>query len=314
MTRKVCFYHTDGDGYASGAIVGHTFGWNVELIKHNYGWPFPWETIDEDTEVYMVDVSLRNLEEMYKLKSKCKKLVWIDHEDIVDEYLLNCKKLGEIEGLTGSHQGLSGFAACELVWNKFKHNPIPLSISLLGRYDIWDHKDPRVLNFQYGFRSLNLDPGTYEGMAGWDILLGNVDYVRELLESEILNIGKTIHNYVIEENKKKAKSAFMTELGGIPMLALNGVGNSLVFDDVLKKFPEAKACLLFNYSSGCWRVNMFSLKGRTHPPLGQTATYFGKDEDYGGGGGGGGRHGAAGFTWHGVTLPFNVPIYPPPGM
>jgi len=73
-----CFYHSaDLDGHCSGAIVKH-FNPECEMFPINYGQTFPWEKIQEDEWIYMVDFSLQPFEDMVKLNQSCN-LVWIDH-------------------------------------------------------------------------------------------------------------------------------------------------------------------------------------------------------------------------------------------
>ena len=81
----------------------------------------------------------------------------------------------------------------------------PLAIRLLGRYDMWDHKDPKVLDFQYGLRGFDLDPGTDDGRCGWAVLLGEADRMREVFEAAVLNTGKIIHSYVVNNSRKIAR-------------------------------------------------------------------------------------------------------------
>ena len=73
-----CFYHSaDLDGHCSGAIVKHKYP-ECELIGINYGDEFPWDDLDIDDPIYMVDFSLQPFDQMIKL-GKHFNLIWIDH-------------------------------------------------------------------------------------------------------------------------------------------------------------------------------------------------------------------------------------------
>lgn len=300
MPNRICFYHTDGDGFCSGAIVAHYFNWDIELRKYDYGKEFPWEEINANTEVYMVDVSLDSVEKMIELRDRCLRLVWIDHEDIVDEYWKayyeNPKNV--IEGPFKPQ--IKHLAACEMVWTTLFPYEFPKAVQLLGRYDVWDHDDPEVLQFQYGFRGMeNRDPGSKGGKEFWESLFSKSRFFRKVIEDEILSRGIIIQDYVTTQNKSAAKKSFMTSIDDYPILACNVGGvNSYFFDSVLEKYKGACAVMPFYFNGDRWVVNMFSIKGRRHPELGKLAKKYG----------GGGRDGAAGFTWKNLKLPFYVPI------
>ena len=300
MEKRICFYHTDGDGFCSGAIVARYFNWDIELRKYNYGNDFPWEIIDENTEVYMVDVSLDSVEQMFELKDRCLKLVWIDHENIVDEYWEHYRKTQQkIEG--PRPRELNSFAACELTWYRlFGGEDMPKAVRLLGRYDIWDHCNPEVLEFQYGFRGMeDRDPASVGGREFWESLFTKSMFFRRIVEDEILSRGRSIWDYIITQNKSAAKFSFMTNIDDYPVLACNAGGvNSYFFDSVLSEYPDACAVMLFYFKGNHWIVNMFEIAGRKCPNLGEIAKKYG----------GGGRSVAAGFTWKKWKLPFYVPI------
>jgi oligoribonuclease NrnB/cAMP/cGMP phosphodiesterase (DHH superfamily) len=145
-----CFYHSaDLDGACSGAIV-KMHSPECELIGINYGDAFPWETIQPGDEVFMVDFSLSDFNDMLRLRELCGhlNLVWIDHHK------------SAIEARDASGIGFTGFqvigkAGCELTWEFMSNDPPPQAVYLLGRYDVWAHHDiPGALEFQYGMRNV----------------------------------------------------------------------------------------------------------------------------------------------------------------
>lgn len=307
--KRICFYHTDGDGYCSAALVARHYNWELELFPINYGHPFPWDKIDNETDVIMVDFSLQPFSGMIKLLNACKSLLWIDHhKSAVKEYW-------EWSAHTGLHiEGPKqiGEAACELTWCYY-HDPkeeVPRAVDFLGRYDVWEWQGIKdCLEFEFGLRALpHVSPVEPEARVLWDALLGDNTYLRESVVDQLIHNGRVVLEQTRKNNKRGAKSgSFMVELDGIPMIACNVSGtNSQFFDAVLEDFPEALAVLTFSYRKEKWNVSMYQIEGRDTPDLGALAKKLGTETQQGGGGGG--HPGAAGFQWHSWNLPFETPI------
>jgi len=105
------FYHRpDLDGHCSGAIARYYYESVVkksfEMTAINYEDDFPWDKIQKDDTVVMVDFSLQPSEGMRKLAKSCK-LIWIDH------HKSSLADLGDLEadGLRDTQ-----YAGCELTW------------------------------------------------------------------------------------------------------------------------------------------------------------------------------------------------------
>ena len=145
-----CFYHSaDLDGHCSGAIVKQKYP-QCEMIGINYGQEFPWERMEGDEVIFMVDFGLQPFADMERLDKLCK-FHWIDHHKTAIDAAY---KKGFI---ASAGQSLEvGRAGCELVWNHI-HGDLgdkPRAVHLLGRYDVWDHSNPDTLPFQYGMRQI----------------------------------------------------------------------------------------------------------------------------------------------------------------
>lgn len=277
-----CFYHSaDLDGHCSGAIVKMKYP-DCEMIGINYGDEFPWGSIGEDEKVFMVDFSLP-IDDMVRLRQMCE-LHWIDHHETAikaarEACLFPCgiTKVGE--------------AGCELTWEYLYNTSVPLTVTLLGRYDVWDHKDPRVLPFQHGMRAFgNTRP---ERQAIWRPLFEEED--TKVFSDIALKKGRTILDYETGENEKQAKSyAFDMEWEGLHWVAANRLmTNSKFFDSVFD--PEKHdAMLLFGFRDGRWCFSLYGENPKQH--LGELAQKFG----------GGGHAGAAGFDCD--RLPFFLPL------
>lgn len=271
-----CFYHNaDLDGRCSGAIVKLKFP-DCVMIGINYGDPFPWDLIQRDEVVFMVDFCLQPFEDMERLDQLCS-LHWIDHHKT------------SLEGANwhafeaGGFQLLEiGRAGCELTWEAlFPHQPMPTAVGLLGRYDVWDHTHEGVVEFQYGMRQQEADP---ENTVFWNrIFYGNIE--------NIIQVGALLLAYEKRQNEIYAKScSFEVELDGLRCIAANkGLTNSLLFDSVWD--PERHdAMLTFVFRKGSWKVSLYSNK----PEVDVSAVCKAR--------GGGGHKGAAGFQCD--SLPF----------
>jgi len=284
-----CFYHgIDLDGKMSGAIV-KSFEPDCEMFPINYGDIFPWGSINQDEEVYIVDFSLQPFDKMEKLAEKCQ-LTWIDHHEVALE---DANKTGIHDKLAGSNLEV-GIGACQLVYEYFTDFKVPLPIQMLARYDVWDHnwidkgKELRpgdVLSFQYGIQA-NLPTDSAKQI---NYLIGFISqFSRKSLETEI-HEGEAILKYIKANNAEYAKShAFKTSINETPAIAINkGLASSLLFDSVSDPdFPISIAyCQMPN---GRWTVSLYS----TTIHVGNIAKSFG----------GGGHEQAAGFQCD--SLPF----------
>ncbi len=301
-----CFYHSaDLDGHCSGAIIKHK---HPEAIMYpiNYGDEFPWDEIEPDDIVYMVDFCLQPEDQMYNLADKLWRdhdphFIWIDHhKSAIDACVSN--------GTTGIAYGKRDIskAACELTWEYlFPDKPMPLAVELLGLYDSWRYhghpKESMVLPFQMRMRMEDLDPkGWLEN--GWYWKLFFVSDENATIQS-IIEEGKLLLRYDEEQKRRYiATYGFETELfaahpgpiwpaGKYKAITVNlGHTNSKVFDSV---WDESKYDLMITFcrrKDKLWNVSLYSTKGDID--CGAIAKSFG----------GGGHKGAAGFQ--AKELPF----------
>lgn len=280
-----CFYHSaDLDGHCSGAIVKYAFP-ECEMIGINYGQEFPWDTIEEDEVVFMVDFSLQPFEDMEKLNDTCVELHWFDHhKTAIDE----AHKRGFFA--SGVQSLEVGKAACELVWGWLNETEIPPTVRLLGRYDVWDHSNPDTLPFQYGMRFIE-DTSPDDQNLWVPLFKGSNKYFHE-----ILSRGRVLLKYETTQNAKFCKAyAFKTELNGMKAICANrGFTNSKLFDSVYD--PEEHHLMIafcrLKLPAQKWTVSLYST--RDDVDCSAIAKSFG----------GGGHKGAAGFQCE--ILPFSI--------
>lgn len=280
-----CFYHSaDLDGACAGAIVKMKHP-ECELLPINYGDPFPWESIEPQEVVYMVDFSLP-LEEMHRLNGSCR-LIWIDHH--------KSALLAAVEAQFIAWEGqktVSGRAGCELTWEFcYPATPVPLAVELLGRYDVWDQSDPQrwaeeILPFQYGMRNHPDTSPANQVLWAWVINKGFAAVAGVTLT------GRTLLEYEGRQNAMYARTcAFDTEIDGLRAVAVNkGLCNALLFAEVYDPERHDVMCSFYQGKDRHWKVSLYAEKPEVDVSVLAKAR------------GGGGHKGAAGFRCE--VLPF----------
>lgn len=218
--KKYCFYHSaDFDGKCSGAIVKLKYP-DCILYGIDYGEDFPWNIIEKNDTVYMVDFSLPK-DDMFRLYESCQ-LIWIDHHISV------IKRIDlPINGVRNDE-----YAACQLTWMYlFPDKPVPKVVNLLGNYDIWDHSDDEVLPFQMGLKLYDLDPDT--NMKQWKKLFFTPLLYPFPYYKKFVKIGKNVFRYQDTKNKQMVKNAYEVNFEGYKCIALNTMhGNSMTFNSI----------------------------------------------------------------------------------
>jgi len=279
----------DLDGHCAGAIVKYKYP-HCTMVGMDYGDDFPWNKIDGETEVIMVDFSLQPFALMMQLDELCGRLVWIDHHE---------SAISEAERWAKEHDWIpiAGYrtnklAACELAWSWFfpDEETMPRAIKLLGRYDVWDlEHSVSVLPFQWGMRIQETTPD--QEMDLWERLFTG----HEELVDMIIKEGQTCLAYQRKVNDNYCRlNAFDVMFEGIPCVAINAgkpVVNSQLFESVYD--PKRHSAMIgFCRRNGRWEVSLYT----THPDIDLSVIAL----SYGGGG----HRKAARFQCD--TLPFLV--------
>lgn len=289
----VCVYHSaDLDGKCSAAIVRRHHG-DVELVPYDYGERINMERL-WGRDIVMVDVCLEPFHSsMMAAIRESSSFVWIDHhESAIKKY--EYEKSVRTDGLLDKvvavlDKSEKGLAACELAWKYFhSYLPMPEAVRLLGRYDVWDHKDPNVRAFQYGMRSM-------KDTSPMSLLFDDLFSSGASCFHYILERGKAVLEYQEELNASIVRtSAFPTTFDGHKAIACNvSKSSSMVFDSV-PDCAQYELMIGFRFlNNGMWRVDLFSHKGG--PNVGAIASKYG----------GGGRQNAAGFecSWLPISSP-----------
>lgn len=274
------FYHVgDLDGKSSGALA-HIKYPQAELIGIEYGDGFPWQNLESGEVVFMVDFSLSPFSDMEKL-NKLAKLTLIDHHSTLIKQVRKSKM--DFEGIQES-----GAAACELLWRYFyPRKGVPWAIRLLSNYDIWNHKDPNVLPFQFGMRAYDCDPGKTEFWL--NLITDDGSLVKQIIAE-----GRAILRYKRQTDAVNVKNySFLTTFYDLQAIAINMLGvSSAVFDTIWDPAIH-DIMVIFGWRNGNWRVSIYTKKEEIDCAC--IAQFYG----------GGGHRQAAGFVV--PKIPFELP-------
>ncbi|MCK9324171.1 MAG: DHHA1 domain-containing protein [Bacteroidales bacterium] len=237
-----CFYHNDLDGQASAfcvfAWVGNRSNKQGEFIPINYDMAFPFDSIEKDEQVWIVDYSI-SPDEMRKLLKITQDVVWIDHHKTAIEKYSNFES--PIRGIRKD-----GEAGCVLTWkyihwwtargegkeNFSKENPdIPVEkfIDLVGDRDIWAWKyGDETKNFFNGSGLYNTDP---DGDFWWDCMT-KPDFMKRVQEE-----GKTIQRYKdMSDIGLNKRLGYAVEFEGYNCFAINRTCSSDRLQENMDKY------------------------------------------------------------------------------
>lgn len=278
-----CFYHkSDLDGHCSGAIIKEKYP-DCKMIGVDYNdcldnLELTFDTINKDEDIFVVDFRF-SIEDMQWLSDNAT-LHWVDHhKTALDE-------AHEVGFISSGGQLLEiGKAGCELTWI-YEHGEtdMPLAVSLLGRYDVWDHEDKRTLPFQYGMRT---HPNTLpDCQEVWNKVFNDYVYWMKIIET-----GEIILAYENSQNTMYAKGmSYEAEFEGLRAIVMNkAYANSKAFDSI---YDDSKHDIMIMYGvkPGEIKYSLYSVKAEID--VSEIAKKYG----------GGGHKGAAGFYTKTLTI------------
>jgi len=270
-----CFYHTDMDGHCSGAIVYKAMrDQGDEFIAMNYNIDFPFEKIEPNEKVVIVDFSLQKPGDFDKLLDITDNVIWIDHHKTAIEKHAHLD--GTIKGIRRD-----GVAGCVLTWQYFfPDRAVPMVVSMIGDYDIWAFKFGENTNkLQAGIRLYDNRPESLE----WDRWLTSYYPQKEIDEGEIaLKYRDNYYSGLI-----KSWSYFTTFEGYKAVVCNAGSVSSQLFDSVKEDYDIMVATI---FDGKRWSVSVYTK--RSDIDLAKITEKYG----------GGGHRQAAGFQCS--VLPF----------
>lgn len=293
-----CFYHIDEDGKTSAywvhKLAKHYDGYKKDFYPINYGMEFPFESIQSNEQIYIVDYSIMP-EEMKRLLTITSDITWIDH------HVSAIKKYNNfpyyIKGIR-----YDGIAGCLLTYCYLKHmtdcgvgkvenfdismtEDAPMFTKYVADFDVWKFEfGEKTKAFEMGLQLHDLNPvaetknNIFEALLalGWD------------LEYEIIKKGQDLLLYRDNWAKEYCEHVgFETELEGLKCYAMN---MAMISSEHFKSINEENYDMLigFSFNGTTWKYELRSTK----VDCSQIAMKYG----------GGGHKGAAGFTSSNLLL------------
>ena len=242
-----CFYHNDLDGRCAGAIVhkkARESGESCELFPIDYKDEFPFESIQKDELVYIVDFSLQKPGEFERLLEITDNVIWIDHHKTAIE------KHGDLQ-VAGIRK--DGAAGCVLTWHwLFPGEKTPKAVELIGDYDVWTFKHGEdTKKFQAGMKLEDTHPQS----RLWDTLLEWDARVPLIIEQ-----GTAALRYREGHYKDLIEAiSFFTEFEGYKAVACNApLSNSMLFDSVEQSYD---LMMPFYFDGNQWTVSVYTKRG-----------------------------------------------------
>lgn len=283
---NICLYHaSDLDGQCSGAIYDRAHrGQAYTLWPIDYGDPIRWDVVDS-ADVTLIDFSFQPWSEFERLLKCAKSVTWIDHHrSAIKEHFESVLK----ESWCPTTMVLDEKkAACELAWEHyFPTKTMPEAVRLLGRYDVWDHSDPRTMPFQYGLRIYGLDPVNGKDRHLWETFLSP-----DFRPARHIDYGNVIMVYQKKQDAAAvANTWFPVDWEGLLWQACNRLGRGSTFFNSVWDAKTYHGMLSFSWDGHVWNIGLYS--DRDDVDCGAIAKRHG----------GGGHPGSAGFRRE--ELPF----------
>ena len=244
-----CFYHDDLDGICSAAIVYKYYKENWpqfmkdnEFIKINYKDEFPFDKIQKDEKVIIVDFSIQTEGGFQKLFETTDNVIWIDHHKSAIEK----NKDISIPGIRHTDH-----AGCVLTWRYFYNvKRLPKIVDMLGSYDIWDFtkygNDINILQAGIKLYDYRFDASNWQLWLTDDISL-----------NDILSKGIIALQYRTSVYESLISSwAFFAMFEGYKAVCCNNAGaGSQLFDSVKEEYDLMMPMV---YDGNTWSVSIYS--------------------------------------------------------
>lgn len=305
-------HHNDADGYAA-AYLAYFYEDNsdeVEFIEMNYDREFPFDEINKDEKVIIVDFSL-NIPDMVKLANITTNIIWIDHHKSAIEKYKDFK--GNINGIR--FDGISGAGltylyyvrewrekqllelietstsheeALDVLRNELNTNA-PRWLILVDDWDIWNHLfSPTTEEFQIAIAN-KLSIGLFERLHKDETEEYDGDnYVPQPYLHRLISTGKHYIDY-----RNQWSETFMKRYGYETEITVNGRtykgfvanlgnANSKFFGDRIDKYDFVST---FCYNGELFNYSVYSNKEDVD--CSEICKAYG----------GGGHKGASGFTY-----------------
>ena len=243
-----CWYHSaDLDGKCAGAIVKFVHPEAV-LYPIDYGAMFPYDEVDEDDLVYMVDFCLQPFDDMIKLAESVEKLVWIDHhKSNIEAFIEQIPKGREVF----SANTRLGIGACQLVWEYLlPQRKVPYAIQLVAQADVNDWEDPNALPFKYALSARETEPTD----SIWKVLFAEQMSIQGLVDE-----GRLVMAYGRQVDKDSASEiSFEATFSGLRLIMANKAkrNSGFLYSVYDPKWHDAMAC--FYWKKNRWLIDFYT--------------------------------------------------------
>lgn len=276
----IVFHHNDMDGRCSGFIAGHFMGTDrpetaVSYVEMNYDKQFPFDTVEANGLVFIVDFSLEP-KDMVKLLEITESVFWIDHHGTAIRKYEREWRGEEIPGLRSESEAgcVLTYWFCTEYFTGVRARYVPMFIRLIGDRDIWRYKyGDRSRLFHRGLLAEDTSPTS----SIWQDIWGST----KSMEKQGIPVGK----FLAQDTREVIlQNGFWTEFCGHECYAVNSTMRSSEYFE--KYVPDAIMWVSFRFTGECWTVSLYSTKIDVSK-IAEKFQYEGKR--------GGGHKGAAGF-------------------
>lgn len=256
-----CIHHNDKDGRGAAFMVFINERVMDALVPENfiemdYSMEIPYDKIEKDELVYIVDMSFKEntAYRLDKLLEITKNIVWIDHHRSSFDLLSKRPDLDEIKGLR--MEGISGMALAAMYFNNCTYHELPAYIKYISDYDCWLYKYGQVTeNFNYAMDSYEQAPYSLNSiwLKLWD---ENRNGSRNTLD-ELIKEGKAISKYIKTKNKDILDlCGFETDIfEGYTCKVVNKKDNSIAFGDEIRDY-DLVCC--YHYNGQVYKYSIYT--------------------------------------------------------
>lgn len=268
------FYHIDNDGKCAGFWVYQMVKpdqYGKECIPINYDIPFPFEKVNPDEKVYIVDYSILP-EEMDQLLEITSDVVWIDHHKTAIERYKDYDK--PIRGVR--YDGVAGcmltFCYLHFMINVDGRETLPFELDmvkyaplftkLIADYDVWAFEyGDQTREFEKGFSLYPHEPtdqiwaGLFNQFFFTDDELGKNNLIKKIIED-----GRLLIKYRKSLMTAYCKSkGFEATIDGHKVFAINMA--MLNSDDFIVDNPEDYDMFVgFSFNGETWNYSLRAAK------------------------------------------------------
>lgn len=274
----VILYHNDPDGKCAAAIVNYRFreetNQRLLFIDMDYDKNVPFDNINKNEVVYIVDFSLQKPGDWNKLFEITPYVVWIDHHKSAIEAH---QDLNDVEGIRDTSK-----SGCELTWEYlFPGEHVPLIVQHIGDYDTWKFNLSYTEEVFIAIKTQDINPES-DIWEEWLNPSGTAQDEQWMVD-ELKNQGEIIQPALYNRYNEIVRGlSYEIEWEGFKCIACNAtyVGSKLYNGINRSKYDFL---IVYRHSKDTFTISLYTEKD--HLDASEVCKRFG----------GGGHKGAAGF-------------------